>query len=177
MSGFWIRTEPTIDGKAFIVTLSFSDDHSVTLTPTRASAYGNALLAAVADAEYDHAILRQMSEKLGLPDHVAMQVVVDLRKERPTREAGGLRFNPGISQRKRHPFITVVGSDGVEYGQLDADAARRHALHVLEAPPAADLDAAYLKVLRSLVGIDENKARQVVEDIGNFRQPWAVSDS
>lgn len=174
--GFWIHTEPTIDGKAYIVTLSLSEDFAVTLTPTRASAYASALLAAVADAEYDHAIFRQITEKLGLGDDVAAQMILDLRRERPLREAAGLTFISGVSARLRHPFVQVNGQDGQEYGQLDAPAGRRHALGVLEAVPTADLDASYYKTLRSLVNLDEGRARQVVEDIGNWRQDWAVSD-
>jgi hypothetical protein len=175
MDSFLINTEPSLDGKTYVVTLSLSDDFALTLTPPRAMAYSNGLLAAVADAEYDHAILRQVTEKLGLDERTAMELVADVRKDRPAREAAGLRFVSGVSQRLREPFVQVQGvvSDR-PYGQLDAAAARRHALHVIEAVPAADLDAGYYRTLRSLVGVDEGVARQCVEDIGAHRQPWTV---
>lgn len=175
-AGFWIRTEPTIDGKAYVVTLSLSDDFSMTLTPIRATAYAGALLAAVAQAEYDHAILRQFREKLGVGDDVAAQMILDVRRDRPRLEAVGLAFIPGVSVRLQHPYIQVNGRDGTEYGQLDAHAGRRHALGVLEAVPAADLDAGYYRALRSLVNLDEARAREVVEDIGAWRQEWMVSE-
>lgn len=173
--GFWICTEPTIDGKTYVVTLSMSEDLAFTLTPIRASAYATALLAAVADAEYDHAIFRQITEKVGMAEELAFQLVRDVRNERPQREAAGLKFIPGVSARKRHPFVQVT-SNNQEVGQFDTDSARRHALHVLEAVPAADLDAAYLKVLRATIGLDENRARQIVENVGEFREPWKVAD-
>lgn len=173
--GFWIRSEPTLDGKAFVVTMSLDGDYAVTLTPTRANAYAGALLGAAAEAEYDAAVLRQITERLGLDDDVAGQIVIDLRAERPVRSAAGLTFVPGVSVAKRHPFITIE-RDGEPVGQFDTPSARRHALHVLEAVPGADLDAAYLKVLRGTVGIKEETARQVVEDIVNYRVEWSVSD-
>lgn len=172
---FWIRTEPTIDGSAFVVTLSISEDYAVTLTPARANAYAGTLLAAAADAEYDAAILAQMTGKLALTDETAGQLIVDLRKERTSRIAAGLTFVPGVSQRERHPFIRIE-KDGEGLGQLEVPAARRHALHVLEAVPVADLDAAYLKILRGMVGLDEPRAREVVQDIINHRPEWTVGD-
>lgn len=172
---FWIRTEPTIDGSAFVVTLSITEDHAVTLTPARANQYAGALLGAAAEAEYDAAIVRQMTERLSLDMATTAQLIRDMRAERPTRIAAGLVFEPGVSQRKQHAFIRIV-RDEQAIGQLDVPAARRHALHVLEAVPVADLDAAYLKVLRGIVGTEENTARQVIEDIDNYRPSWGVSD-
>lgn len=172
--GFWIRTEPTVDGRAYVVTLSIDQDYAVTLTPTRATQYAMALLDAVAEAEYDAAIFAQLSGKLGLDVETAGQLVVDMRQERVDHEAAGLMFVPCVSQRKQHPFVAIV-RDGITIGQLDLPAARRHAMHVLEAPTAADLDATYLKILRSTVGLGEERAREVVEDIGNHRAPWGVS--
>ena len=174
--GLWIRTEPTLDGKAFVVTLSIDQDFAVTLTPTRALAYASALLAAVADAEYDAAILGQLTgRRLGLAIATASQLIVDMRAERPTRTASGLTFVPGVSRRAQHPFI-ILEREGKSIAQLEVSSARRHAMHVLEAPTGADLDAAYLKVLRGQVGLDENVARSVVEDIVHHRVEWAVAD-
>lgn len=175
VDGFWIRTEPTIDGKAFIVTLSIDQDYAVTLTPTRAMGYATALLGAAAEAEYDAAILKQVTTRLGLDDAHAVQLVNDMRADRPPRRGAGLIFEGGVSRRLRHPFITIL-RDGTPIGQMDTPAARRHALHVLEAPAAADLDALYLKVLRSTVMLEEDVARTVVNDIENHRASWAVSD-
>lgn len=172
---FWIRTEPTVDGNAYIVTLSISEDHAVTLTPARANQYAGALLGAVAEAEYDAAIVQQMTDKLSLDMATTAQLIRDMRAERTQKLAAGLTFEPGVSQRKQHPFVMIV-RDGQPIGQLDAPAARRHALHVLEAVPVADLDAAYLKVLRGIVGTPEGTARQVIADIDNYRQSWGVSD-
>lgn len=174
--GMWIRTEPSLDGLSYVTTLTIDQDYAVTLTPARALGYAETLLGAVAEAEYDAAILQQLTSKpLGIDVDVAGQLIVDMRGERPAREAAGLVFVPGVSQRAQHPFVQIM-RDGTQIGQFDAPAARRHAMHVLEAPTAADLDAAYLRVLRGMVGLDENTAREVVEDIGNHRADWAVSD-
>lgn len=178
--GLWIRTEPSIDGTTFIVTLSIGADWSATLTPIRAFAYAGALLAAVADAEYDAAILSQMTKRLNLNLETASQLVLDMRGERPARTASGLTFVPGVSQARQHAFIILereVDGERVQMAQLDAPAARRHAMHVLEAPVQADLDAAYLKILRGSIGLDEAKARGVVEDIMNHRAEWTVADA
>lgn len=173
--GLWIRSEPTHDGTAYVVTLSIDADFAVTLTPTRALAYASALLAAVADAEYDAAIVQQVMAALGLDLEHAFQLVNDMRAERPARAASGLTFVPGVSARAKHPFI-ILEREGKPIAQLEVGSARRHAMHVLEAPTGADLDSAYYKVLRGLVGLDEARARNVVEDIVNHRVPWVVAD-
>lgn len=42
-------------------------------------------------------------------------------------------------------------------------------MYVLESVVVAELDSAYLRMLRSLVGLDEDRARTVVGDLVNFR--------
>lgn len=172
--GFWIRTEPTIDGATYVVTLSVNEDLSFTLTPTRATAYATKLLTAVAQAEYDAAVLHQMVS-LGLEAEVAAQLILDLRGDRVELEAAGLRFDPGVSARAQHPFIHFIWR-GEPIAQMDTPSARRHALHVLEAPAAADLDALYLKVLRGQIGLDEGRARNVVAALADHYPTYSVAD-
>lgn len=174
-AGFLIATEPSIDGKTYIVTLAVSPDFIITLTPVRASAYASALLSAVAQAEYDAAIYAQITSRLGLDHNDAAMIVKEMRADRTPIEASGLRFEPGVSQRKKHPYVHFYKDDHM-LGQMDVPSARRHALHVLEAPAAADLDALYLKVLRGQIGLDEHVGRQVVANLGEHREPWSVSD-
>lgn len=173
----WIRTEPTIDGSHYIVTVSFTDDFSFTVTPTRATAYTVALLAAVADAEYDHAVLRLAQERLKLDFSTAYLLVRDLRGERPERKAAGLAFEPLVSAEQNVPLVNIKNmTTGDYYTQWSPASCRRHALHVLEAPAAADLDATFYRILRSSVGTEEHVARNVIDDLQHYRLEWEVSD-
>lgn len=174
-AGFLINTEPSADGKAYVVTLAMSPDFILTLTPVRASAYASALLAACAQAEYDAAVFAQITSRLGLGVDEAVLLVQAMREDRLVIEASGIVFVGGVSERKKHPYVHFL-KDGELIGQMDVPSARRHALHVLEAPAAADLDALYLRVLRSLIGVPEDVGRSVVANIGEHREPWAVSD-
>lgn len=174
-AGFWINTEPTLDGKTYVVTLSVSQDFIVTLTPTRATAYASALLAACAQAEYDAAVFAQVTKRLRLGADEAVLLVQAMRGDRLPIHASGILFEPGVSERKKHPFVHFL-KDGDHLGQMDVPSARRHALHVLEAPANADLDALYYRVLRGFIGVDEPLARAAVGNIGEHREPWTVAD-
>lgn len=165
----WVRTEPTLDGKGFIVTLSLGSDYAVTLTPTRAMAYASTLLAAVADAEYDHAIMRQLTKDGNDEDPAIWRFITDFRKDRPRREGAGLVFEGGVAYRNKLPFIAIKDQGGKGVGQLNPAKARRHALDVLEARIGADLDATYLRMLRADVGLEESVARAAVAQLGEHR--------
>lgn len=175
-STIWIQTEPSLDGSTYTVTLSLSEDYAVVLTPARARAYAEALLGAAGEAEYDHAILGQLTSGMDMPLEVAAQLVSDIREGRKPRIAAGLEFVPGVGMSSEEAFVEIQRMEGASLLQLSVPASRRHALQVLEAVPAADLDARYYKVLRSTAGVDEQVARKVVGDLQEWREEWSVAN-
>jgi hypothetical protein len=62
----------------------------------------------------------------------------------------------GVSAFTGKGFVTLRW--GGESGQLDPDAARAHALHVLSCAEAAENDALTQEVLRDVIGLDSTTA-------------------
>lgn len=56
-----------------------------------------------------------------------------------------LWFESGISSRTGDPFVHIHWGD--ESGQLTADEARGHAMHMLECAHAAEFDSAFVKAI------------------------------
>ena len=164
----WIKTEPTLDGQGWMVTVEVNEDTALTLDRESASGYAYAVLGAVAHAEYDAGVLRQMSERID--ERSGMQLVIDLRKDRAPLDQtalGPMRLVPGVTAQHK-PFLTLeINGDPV--GQWTIPDARTHALNVLEAIIVADLDGDYLRCLRGVVGLEEPVARNIVDDLQNWR--------
>lgn len=167
MRGIWVRTERTIDGKGWMVTVELDEDHAIVLSPDEVHAYSTALLTACARAEYDAAVIRQLSQRTRVEHAIA--TVQDLRKDRPEWvEIHGWSFAGGVSQKTRKGFITIL-HNGEPHSQIDLEPARGHALHVLDALIVADLDAQYMTHLRSAIGLDEPVAANVVAELAVHR--------
>lgn len=169
----WIRTEPTLDGDGYMVTLSVGEDAAVTMTPERAFAYARTLLGHISRADYDAAVVRQMRKVIGT-DAKAMQniaqLILDLRSDRPPLDDAAthpLRYEPGVNQSQKG-FIACFHDDE-QFGTWSLKAAKRHALGMIEVVESADLDAAYVRALTGLVGLDKARALNVVDDLGKFR--------
>jgi hypothetical protein len=166
----WLTTEPTLDGKSFMVVIEYSKDRSIALGKQSAFEYAHKILTAVQYAEYDAAVFAQMKERLD-DDVACAQVVDDLRKSRPEVSFVGFEpfaLVPGVSVFTGKPFLTVM-LDGKADGQMDLDGAREHALMALEALTVADLDNTYLKVMRDTIGLPEETARAVVANLVRYR--------
>lgn len=169
----WVKTEPSLDGKTYTVTLEATDDVAVVLDPDKAVRYAWGVLDAAHRAAYDAAVIRQMQGRLKLPMDVIGQLITDLRADRPDLDDGAtypFRLEPGVAARNGKPFLALYlqGQDE-QLGQWDFDDARQHALHVMESVKVADLDAAYRLALTSVVGIEDARALNVVDDLGNWR--------
>lgn len=165
----WIKTEPTFDGSAYVVTLEASDDVAVTLDPDRALRYAWGVLDAAHRAAYDAAVMRQLGSLTS--QEAAGQIVKELRDDRPSLDSQvtkPMSFEPGVSVFTGEPFLVVI-INGKRVGQWSFDDAREHALAVLENVAVADLDGAYYRALVGSVGLDEPRARNVVADIANHR--------
>lgn len=165
----WIKTEPSLDGTTYTVTIEADADRAIVLTPDTALAYASAVLGAAARAEYDAAVYRQLCA-FDLEVEAVAQMITDLRRDRPPLDTAAtkpLALEPGVNA-KGEPFLVVLVEED-RVGQWSVPAAREHALIVLEAVAVADLDAGYLQALRGLIGLDEDRARAVVGDLGNHR--------
>ena len=165
----WIKTDPTPDGTGYVVTLEVGQDTARILTPDEAMAHAAGVLAAAHRAEYDAAVLAQLT-KLGIERESVAMLIRQLRDDRPPLDPAAthpLTLEPCVNAAGK-PFITVA-SPGREQGQWTTEDARSHAIAVLECVAVADLDAAYLRALTGLIGIDRSRARRVVEDLVNHR--------
>lgn len=166
----WIKTEPSVDGSTYIVTVEIDDDKAIRLDPHSAPNYALAILQAIARAEYDAAVFTQLGHLI--PDvQTVMRLVVDLRKDRPeidTSATKPLEIEPGVNS-KAEPFLAVL-IDGKKVGQWTMADAREHVLSALETTVVADLDAGYYRALTGLVGLDQGRARQVVSDLRKHRK-------
>lgn len=163
-----VTSDVTADG-AYVAVLTFRNRRRV-LDDTAAARYARTVLNAVATADYDAAVFSQMTG-LNLPPDVVAQVVKDLRADRPPLDddaTAPLSFAPGVSHRDGRGFIGLW-LDGEQVGQLELDAARDHALHVLEVPQVAVFDNLYRQLLVSTIGLPDRKARAVVHDLARHR--------
>lgn len=168
MSSTWVRTQPTPDGKGYAVVLEFTDDVSASVTPEEAHRYTAAVMAAVARAEYDAAVLRQLTALVD--EGSAVQAISDMRQDRIPLDFDMCRpfwVAPGVNQEGK-PFLHLM-LDDKPFGQWSIGAAKRHAINVLECVAGADLDAAYLRYLKGTVGLPENSALGAIQDLGNHR--------
>jgi hypothetical protein len=168
----WVTSELLPDGH-YTAAVAFTDDRSVALDEPAAVRYTLAILDAVQSAEHDAAVLTQLHNTLGLDEKTAAEFLVhELRPaRRALRETGTpLTLVPGVSHRDRRGFLTVH-VDGQPVGQWELTDAREHARYVLEALLAVEYDTAYHGVLTELLDLDDGRARNVVEDIGNHRTP------
>ena len=168
-STIWIKTEPSIDGSTYMVTVEIDEDRAIPLTPESAPRYAMTILEAIARAEYDAAVYRQLMDLV--PDQQAVaQIIGDLRKDRPdidTSATKPLEIRPGVNLQGE-PFLDVL-IDSEKVGQWTMEAAKEHVLTALEVTAVADLDAGYYRALVGLVGLDEGRARNVVDDLQHHR--------
>jgi hypothetical protein len=166
----WIKTDLTPTG--YVVTLDASDDNTRILTPDEALAYAAGVLAAAARAEYDAAVLKQITgKKLSLPMAAAAEVIETMRKDRPPLDPRPTRpftFHPGVTGAGK--AFLHVDCEGEEPGQWTPKQAREHAMWVLESVAVADLDSGYLQTLVATVGSSRDTATQVVDDLANYRE-------
>jgi len=164
----WIHTEPTPDGTGYMVTLIVDEDRSISLERPVAMEYAYTVLKVVSYAEYDAAVLKQITQRVDRES--AMQIVVDLRKDRPEPDFAvmtPLSLEPGVNTRGE--AFVVVKKDGEQVGTWSVEQAREHALTILEAISVAELDEAYLRCLKGVIGVEGHIAQAMVGDLQEFR--------
>ncbi len=166
----WVRSDLLPNG-SYGVTVNLGADHAVTLGRDNAVAYAVTVIDVANRAEYDAAVLRQLTDA-GVSFDAATQAVTDLRADRPPPAAtyGPFSFEPVVSRvDQRGRVVMRVDRSERGAGTFEPAAAREHATHVLDVLAVADLDAGYLRLLRGLIGLDEERARNVVGDLARYR--------
>lgn len=165
----WIRTEPSPDGATYLLVLELDADTAVTLTPDAAVTYAAAVTRLGMTAAHDAAVYLSLFDRVH-DQAAAFQVVRDLRNDRPAVDTGTpLHLTPGLNL-KGEPFLALEVNDQAA-GQWEVAATLQHAAGVLQALAVADLDAAYYRTLRGMVGLDEPVARAAVADLyGKLRE-------
>ena len=168
----WIRTESTIDGQSYAVTVEFGSDLAIGLAPDEALAYAQAITEAANRAEYDTLVIRQMLNITKEDPGKIVSLVADLRKRRPDiGGTGPLCLTPSVAMDPDgtyRPFIRLE-AQGEPIGQWDCDTARQHATAMMDAIAVADLDNDYADFLTEELGLERGVAQSVVRDLLNWR--------
>lgn len=168
----WIKSEPDDQG-VYHLYLELNADDVVPLGPDEAYGWAREVLSAVAAAEYDAAVIRQLTDGLGLPLDSAVLMVRSMRDDRaehiPVSMIPGLALIPGVSASSGNAFLRL-DRHGKPVGQWEMDDARQHALGVIEALEITTYDGAYLRAL-ARIGIDRTTALQVIGDLAQYRSP------
>jgi len=168
-NGVWIKSEPDEAG-AYHLFLELGPDDVLPLSAKDVATWAWQVLTAVAIAEYDAAVLRQLTA-FGSKREAATFVLA-MRDDRADGQEidmiEGLCLIPGVSATNWEPFLTL-SRHGVDVGQWSRSDAREHVLNVQQALAVTDLDSAYLRVLRSRIGLDEHHAHFLVEHLSEYR--------
>lgn len=169
LDGVWVISDVTPDG-TYVVSIHAGEDVAFTLDRTRALAYACAVMDAATRAAFDAAVLKQQLG-LGMPIELVASVVNDLRKDRaPITWPHAISLEPFVSGAS-HKAGLYLDVNGKRIGQWTVDDARSHATDVLEVVAGVDLDAAYRRYLVGAIGLDDGRARALVGDIINHREP------
>lgn len=173
--GLWVRSEVLPDG-SYGICLTAGPDHAWTLDRDAAITHAVACVARATEAEHDTATLGLLVHT-GAPRHAAAALIVeDLRPDRPDEHTATapLAFRVGVGHAK-HPRpdagawipVIIMELDGQEMGQLTPADLRGHATGILSILAAVDLDTALHRVLVQRVGLDDDTARAVVDDLAH----------
>jgi hypothetical protein len=167
----WVSSEMTGDGE-YAVTVTFSPDQVVSLPTDKALDYARAVIELAQRAEYDAAILAQLTDKGGLPVRTAAEYIAD--SIRPFREpistGTQLSLLPGVSSGTMRPFLGIE-LDGNLIGEWTVADALDHGYAVLDTISVTGLDNGYYRSLVERLGVDESRARAIVTSIADFRPP------
>lgn len=166
----WVTSELAPDETAYVATIHLTEDRSYPLSNQAAVEYAMELLRAWGAADYDAAVMAQLTQKLEMPDEVAVRLLQRLRDRRPgpaVLKAGPVMLTPGVSVFNRKPFLRCEVDD-LKW-QWDAGEIYQHVRHVLEAVSAAEYDGVYRAFLVDELNLEPDRALNVVEDISTFR--------
>lgn len=170
-----VRSDLTFEG-VYVPTVCLDDRHLVTLDRARALRYVASWADAIARAEFDAAVLAQLTG-IGVDERNAVLTIVDdLRPDRPPLDdeaTAPLRLEPILSVRtKRGQVAMYVGEEKVH--QLDAPAVYDHIAKVLPVVMTCDLDAAYRRYAMAQLNQPAWRAEAMVGDLG---ERWRLAET
>lgn len=165
----WVESDRTQQG-IYRATVHPTPDVSMPLGYKQATAYAEAVVLACEYADYDAAVIAQLTSA-GIPAEDAAEQVAVLREHRravPTDATRPLTFTPIVSYSNRRPYVHVH-LNGEQLSQWDTDEARGHAMHVLSVAVAASLDQRYYEHLTKRVGLSDEQAAAGVHTLREHR--------
>lgn len=178
IEGLTISSDVDPISGAYICTINAGNDLAFVLGPDRVMRYVSQVLAVANQADHDCAVMRQLHQKLGMPVEDAAEVVLgSLRPDRPPTDHEAtfpLEFHAGVGMKgvELHGYVAVARADRgkpEELGRWPVRTLVEHAMTVIAVVHSNELDFGYFKALRSLIGVEEDRARNVVMDLSNYR--------
>lgn len=164
----WVRSDVAADG-TYVLAMETDDDTSFVLNRDTAVAHVLGVIQAAQEAAYDAAVIHQLVVKVGADIEATAEVVKGMRADRPPVVIPGpLTLVPGVSQKTQEPFLTIW-VHGKAVGQWTVADAEQHATYVLGALTVADLDSGYYRTLVGALGLDDGRARNIIDDLANHR--------
>jgi hypothetical protein len=86
----------------------------------------------------------------------------------PEKEPTNVLWHHSGVNAKGEPFVQLLRGTEI-FCQMDVTQAREHAQAVLEAAEAAEQDAFIMSFMQNKVGLDQNRAAQVLIDFRQYR--------
>jgi uncharacterized membrane protein len=159
----WVRSEVLPDG-TYGVGLNVGPDRAWALNRDQAIAHAVGCFARATEAEHDAAVFALL-QQIGLDERLAVATLVnDLRPNRPDDHSSTAPLQFTVGLRRVGPFL-YMALDGRAIGELTPHELRGHAIGVLTALAAADLDANLRRALVGQYGLDDARARDVVASL------------
>jgi len=184
--GMRVTFDVSADG-TYGVTVTAGPDVAFRLDHDSATAYAAACVATAMQADHQVAVLRLLTECLGLDFRdVAIVVKRYPRTNWIARNAvtDPVRFEPVVGRRTNRPEgaaefepLVAVTCNDTEVGCLNPDQAREHAESVLDALAAAQLDNDLFHYLTETIQVEPDRARGLIAllfhymPVGEDREP------
>lgn len=169
-NSLWVTSELTPTG-VYVTTVHLGDKVMCVLDRDAALRYAAAFTQAVAYARYDASVFAQLKNVLKGDLRSVGYMIDQLREDRPPVPADAtapMVLGPIVSRQDHKPRLTIDDNRG-RIATLDAADAEQHAMHVLELSVTVDLDAAYARLLRSTIGLEDQKAQGMVGLLSRWR--------
>lgn len=161
------------DEDRYVPCIALNDRILINLTRETALSYAFAWAEAIARAEHDAAVIRQVADLTGDNYEGFMVVAVGLRADRPPLDAAAvapLRLEPIVSRRTGRGLLTVF-LDDEKLVQLDGAAVFDHIGKVLPAVASCALDDAYHQFLTTTLEQSPERANTMVYDLNRWLMP------
>jgi len=165
----WVESDRTPQG-IYRATIHPTPDVSIPLGHAQATVYAEAVVLVCEYADYDAAVIAQLTA-LGISVEQAAEQVAEMRKQRrvpPRAATAPLVFTPVVSASTGRPYVHVY-LRGKALTQWSTDDARGHAMHVLSVAVAATLDRRYHEHLTRVVGLTAEQAATTVHNLRGHR--------